>query len=302
MDQYVSDIFLDLREKIELAKQKGSNMVVFTFAGSGCTHYLKEISTGDQSLTYINKPNAILGAYNLIDLPFEEALSYVKSVDVRQKYLIVISSGHDYHSNLFKDIRDHLYISFPLRSGSVDDISDMISRSGRQPDPEFTNLIMRLSGGIPKLAKYLIVHDGLIDEKDNSFQVLMDNIVTSQSGYDPSELKLLSLVNEDGEYLSGLLGKYIKNVLDIKVNFDLSFEEKGAKSKEKLTPLESKIIHKMLENDGKISKEDISDIKWGSGKYDEFSDQAINKQMRRLSQKLHKFTITTIPKVGFELK
>jgi len=46
----------------------------------------------------------------------------------------------------------------------------------------------------------------------------------------------------------------------------------------------------------------VSDIKWGIGKYDEFSDQAINKQMRRLSQKFSKFTIVTIPKVGFEIQ
>jgi hypothetical protein len=295
-------LFLELKDKVQLAKKKGSNILLYTFAGSGCTHYLKELTRVDKELTYINSSDQKLGKYNLLDLPFNEAIVYIRQVNIRQKYLLVVSSGFEFHSSEIKELADHFYFTFPLPAGSLTDIKDMSTRFGGKSDVNTLELIMKLSGGIPKLAKYLIVHEGKVDENDVTFQTLLKSISDSITGYDPSELKRLSLVDNNGNFVSELLVKHLSKILDIKINFDLSFEEKGILSREKLTALEAKIIKKMLDNGGQISKEEVSDIKWGVGKYDQFSDQAINKQMRRLSQKLSRFTIVTIPKVGFEIQ
>ncbi|PIZ61480.1 hypothetical protein COY20_00135 [Candidatus Shapirobacteria bacterium CG_4_10_14_0_2_um_filter_40_12] len=50
-------LLLELRNKVQLAKKKGSNILLYTFAGSGGTHYLKELVRVDKELTYINRPN-----------------------------------------------------------------------------------------------------------------------------------------------------------------------------------------------------------------------------------------------------
>jgi hypothetical protein len=296
------DLFSELKDKVQLAKKKGSNLLLYTFAGSGCTHYLKELARLDKDLAYINYPGVKLGKYNLLDLPFGEAVIYTRQVDIRQKYLLVVNSGFEFHSSAVKELTDHLYFTFPLRAGSPADIKDMIARFRSKSDINTLGLIMKLSGGIPKLAKYLIVNEGKVDENDLAFKTLIKGISDSISGYSPSELKQLSLVDDKGNFTSELLAKHLAKTLDIKINFDLSFEENGILTKEKLTALEAKIIKKILDNSGQISKEEVSDIKWGIGKYDQFSDQAINKQMRRLSQKLSRFTIVTIPKVGFEIQ
>jgi len=276
--------------------------LVYTFAGSGCTHYLKEIAAVDKNLTYINSPGQQLGKYNLLDLTLSEAVLYIRQVSTTQKYLLVVSSGTDFHSTNLESLLDHFYLTYPLPSGTKADIEDMISRFSQNKTLDFLNQIITFSGGIPKLAKYLITHDGRVDNQDPVYQNLLKNINDSVVGYSPAELKSLSLVDDQGNFISKLLSCEIKRSIDIKINFDLSFEEKGIKSTEKLTPLEAKIINKIIENGGQITKSEVSDIKWGEGKYDEFSDQAINKQIRRLSQKLQKFQLITIPKVGFELK
>jgi len=296
------DVFLELKEKLQSAKKSNSNLLVYTFAGSGCTHYLKELARQDKELTYINNPGISLGKYNLLDLPLGDAVLYTKLIDVKQKYLLTISSGIDFYSPTVREIISHSYLNFPLRAGSSEDIKDMLVRFTDKNDSQTVQLIMRLSGGIPKLAKYLIVHNGEFNENDNTYLTLINSISSSISDYNPTDLRSLSLTDENGNFLSELLGKYAKRAVEIKINFDLSFEEKGIVSKEKLTSVESKIIKKMLDNGGKISKEEVSDIKWGMGKYDQFSDQAINKQMRRLSQKFKIFSIKTIPKVGFEFQ
>jgi len=295
-------LLLELRNKVQLAKKKGSNILLYTFAGSGGTHYLKELVRVDKELTYINRPNQELGKFNLLDLPLIEAFVYIKKVDVRQKYLLVVSSGLEFHSPEVKELTDHFYLTFSLPAGSLADIKDMSTRFGGTKNTNTLGTIMKLSGGIPKLAKYLIVNECKVDENDLAFKTLIKGISDSISGYSPSELKQLSLVDDNGNFISELLAKHLSKTWDIKINFDLSFEEKGILSKEKLTALEAKIIKKILDNGSQISKEKVSDIKWGIGKYDEFSDQAINKQMRRLSQKFSKFTIVTIPKVGFEIQ
>lgn len=295
-------VFSNLKKQVQIAQQKNSNVLLFTFVGSGCTHYLKQLAQQDNKLTYINSINQKLGKFNLIDLPFTELIDYVKGVTTEQKYLIIASSGEEYHSSQIKYLASHAYFHFPLAVSSYTEISDMITRHGGHTLKTYVNQIMNMSGGIPKLAKHLIIHGKTIDLQDESFQLLVKKISDSLIGFSQAELQQLGLVDNDGKYISTILSKFQSQMIDIKINFNLSFTEKNILSLQKLNMIEAKIINKMIENNGKISKSEVSDIKWGENKYDEFSDQAINKQIRRLSQKLSKYTIKTIPKVGFILE
>ena len=88
----------------------------------------------------------------------------------------------------------------------------------------------------------------------------------------------------------------------IEIDFDLSIREDGQMSKEKLTEVEARILREMMQNEGKMTKDKVSEIKWGKAEFDEFSDQAINKTMRRINEKMTVYKITTIPKVGFVIE
>jgi DNA-binding response OmpR family regulator len=88
--------------------------------------------------------------------------------------------------------------------------------------------------------------------------------------------------------------------MKLKLNFDLSFEEDGVESQTKLTLAEKRILEELVKNEGQITREKIADFKWGEGSYDEFSDQAINKAVKRLNVKLTKYRLKAILGVGYK--
>lgn len=153
--------------------------------------------------------------------------------------------------------------------------------------------IFEKSQGIAKLVKFLAVNRQRYKEEDK--EPVLAPIEEAARGC-PNDLLIRFGLNREG-VLSGT-----DSGLGISINFDLSFEEEGVKSDEKLSRIERDILIFMTANGGEIAREKVADFKWGEGKYDEFSDQAINKTMRRLSGKLSLHQIETIPKVGYKLR
>ena len=147
------------------------------------------------------------------------------------------------------------------------------------------------------MIKYEAVADGgLID-------AVIEPILKVVSRCSPADLEKLGLV-ENGKIKSKLLAGNVglsNKDLDIKVAFDLSVTEAGQSTGERLTQTEANILRIMVTDSGEITKEGVSNIKWGEGKYDALSDRAINKAMRRLSEILVKHKIITIPKVGYKI-
>lgn len=161
--------------------------------------------------------------------------------------------------------------------------------------------IYRLTGGVGKWVKWFLVHP----EESEDFKLVLEPTARLIGECSDEQLKKLGLW-ENGGWKGEILAKYFqenqrRKRWEIEITADLSVVEKGQASGVRLTKLEAEILGQMAKNEGVVTKEGVSDLKWGEGKYDKFSDQAINKGMRRLDKKLKVYTVKTIPGYGFKL-
>ncbi|MFA5026015.1 MAG: helix-turn-helix domain-containing protein [Candidatus Shapirobacteria bacterium] len=294
MDVSHQQSYQDLKKQIDNARSHQSHLLIFSFVGSGSSYLFKSIVAADKKLTYINSINQDLGDYSLLDLSLSDALLFVDQAGVNQKCAVLINNGLDFHSSILEKYKSHFYLSTPLGCRSLDDTRLLALEINPKLTKKEIGEIYKLSQGIGKIIKYLAVNPTSLSSQDNALSNLANDVITSLQGYTPEE------INSLGISLPLIGGGHSQ--FSIIINFDLSFVEDGHQSPEILTPSESKILKKMTDNHGQISKEQVSDIKWGENKYDEFSDQAINKSIRRLNSKLTRHTIKTIPKIGFTLQ
>lgn len=291
------EIYKRIEELIGKSRKLGSNLVIKSFAGAGTSFILKSYAKKHPEVAYISEENMNLGEYSVIDAPIEVALSYLKKADLKQKMAIVFGSGNDYYSEEGREIRLHTYLSGAIGARSKADTEILVKEINGDLKKDRVEDIFKLSGGIGKIAKFLAVSE----DKELGQQEILEATKESLEAYLMSDLEELGIIKDGlvvSEMLRGVWDK-VKEEIKIDINFDLSWEENGVRAIENLTEVEAKIIRTMLVNGGTVSKEQVSDIKWGVGKYDEYSDQAINKTMRRLDQKMKLYRIKTIPKVGF---
>jgi len=303
MNFYSQSLYKSLQSALDDNRQKKSNLLILTLPGLGISYFLKSYleKKKDKSIAYISSPNQKLNKYNILDLGFiqnSQSLSvadeYFKSANIDEKFVLVINdpsiiSSPDYKSSY---LSRHLYQTFYFTARNFADTKIF----ALEINPDLTDSqikhIYEVSGGIGKLIKFLCINPQAPDFP----QDLINPITNSISQCDSETLKKFNIDPKKIPFLKSLPSK-----LNIKINFDLSFEEDNIKSKEILTKEERDILNFMLQNNNEIPREKVADFKWGEGKYDKFSDQAINKSMRRLSEKLSKFEITTIPKIGYQI-
>jgi len=294
MDVSHQQIFQNLKKQIDNARSHQSHLLIFTFVGSGSSYLLKFLAKLDSTLTYINSPDQSLGDYSLLDLSLSEALVFLDKVNLNQKCALLINNGSDFHSPLLKNYKTHLYLSFPLSTRSLKDSSCIAREINPSLSQKQINEIYKYSQGVSKIIKHLSINPSSISTPDSVLNNIVDDVLSSLRSYSAKEIESLGIsfpfANRDFKKFP------------IIINFDLSFSENSVLSPSHLSPTESRILQKIIDNSGKISKEQVSDIKWGENKYDEFSDQAINKTIRRLSSKLTQYSIKTIPKIGFILE
>jgi hypothetical protein len=294
MDVSRQQIFQDLRKQINKAKLNQSHILVYSFTGSGSSYLFKALSNNDNKLTYINSVDQPLGDYSLLDLPLSDAFTIIQKAAINQKCAILINNGLDFHSSLLEKLKSHLYLSFPICCRSLSDSALLAREINPNISDKNIDEIYKKSQGIGKIIKHLVINPDSISASDTTLSVIVSEVLSSLRGYSLDEIKAFGISFP-------LFGQNSKEY-SIFINFDLSFTENENLSPQKLTPIESKILQKIISNQGQISKSEVSDIKWGENKYDEFSDQAINKSIRRLNSKLTQHTIKTIPKIGFILE
>lgn len=295
MSVYEQEIYLKLEQALEQSQKNQSNLLVVSFSGNGTSYILKSYVKKHPEVGYIDKRGMNLGKLTIIDSSMEIAVKYWKQLGLDQKLVIVVSRGSDYRSEMATEIRRHSYLSIGISARNRNDTDKLALEINPDLQKDELEEIWRLSGGIGKLIKYLAINR---DQQNEELEMILAEIRSSLRGYNLEDLEKLGIM-EQGKVRSELLVGMMKGETNIKINFDLSAEEDGQRMEEKLTETEARILERMIDEEGRISKEEISDIKWGEGKYDQFSDQAINKAMRRLDRKLKKYKITTIPKVGF---
>lgn len=298
------DCYIQLRDTVLEAKKTKSHVLLYTFNGSGCSYVLEQISQNENGFVYLKDGNTEQdGDYFLADFSsLEKCLDFYKKLGKDQKALFVIQNGLDYNSKLISELKAHCYHKLAFGTRNFQDAVVLMEELGIEASDPIVDSIFKESGGIARLIKHFSVN--FLSGKDltSNLDDKLEDIVSSIYGYNSNDLVELGLTDIDGQYKSLQFSSVLSSQINIKVNFDLSFAEDGDQATDTLNPIEAKILAKLVGSNGVVSKEDVSEIKWGEGKYDEFSDQAINKTMRRLSQKLKKYTIVTIPKVGFKIE
>lgn len=294
MDVSHQQIFQELKKQIDNARLHQSHILIYSFTGSGSSYLLKYLAQSDKKLTYINSIDQTLGDYSILDLPLSDALNIFQKANINQKCAIYVKNGFDYHSPLLEKFKSHLYLSYPVGCRNQKDSAILAKEINPKLSEKEIIEIYKKSQGMGKIIKRLAISPDSISKPDDTLVVIVNEIISSLRGYTPEEIKIFGVTLP-------IIGQSDNN-FSININFDLSIIENNQLSVEKLTPTEAKILQKIIDNHGQISKEEVSDIKWGENKYDEFSDQAINKSIRRLDSKLEKHTLKTIPKIGYILE
>ncbi|MFA5894387.1 MAG: helix-turn-helix domain-containing protein [Candidatus Shapirobacteria bacterium] len=302
--------YIQLKKELDECRGLGTNLLIITLPGTGMGRMIKEygVDVGESKAVVITDETSELGSYNLINFDWADTntLNKVEKIFKKAKTDQKIAITINYPTllnddNLLKSFFiNHTYRKYYFGLRSEEDSSRLCREINSELSKEEISNIYNLSGGLAQLIKYLVVNG---TEKKDGAEIILAPVVRAVVGVSEEVLQKLGIWNKEG-WRGELLKAYNKTVkgIDIQINFDLSFEEDGKLNKQKLTKSEKQLLEKFMVNNGKLTKEEVSDIKWGEGKYDEFSDQAINKQLRRLSEKLSIYTIQTIPKVGFIIK
>lgn len=285
--------YLSLKTAIDEADKNKANLLIVTLPGTGMGRFLKEYEA----------ERGLRSKMKIWNYDWEKEEDAIADLDQRMKELavdekVVLTINYP---GLLEDKRlatkswwNHFYQRYYF---GVRDEEDGV-RAIKEMKPGITETeakrIYKMSGGLGQVMKYLAVNG---EEAREGLEVIITPIIkailtTSEEIRQRLGWKTEGTVLE--EYLKG-------KEWSIKVDFELNVIEEGQKGG-KLTPVEAEVLTKMINSEGKITKEEIAEIKWGKEEYEEFSDQAINKTMRRIDGKLKKYQIETIPKVGFVLR
>ena len=322
MLNYYPDIYRQLGLKIDECRELHCHLLLITLPGIGTTHLLRHYLAyhPQVAINFINVPDQpITTEFNFLDLDFDtnhdalsQALTYFQQADYRQKFALILNypallSDPTY---LQSQLPRRLLTRFYLPAFSASDLDQFLRIDFPQLSDKDSQKIYELSGGICRFAKYLLANRQCLDLSPAEIVQLpeiapiitptIDAIRTSP----PDVLTKLNIL-QDGQYHSSLVAAALNltNISpQININSDLTFSENGQPSPHPLNKIESKILNYLLQNDYFISREKVAEFKWGENQYDEFSDLAISKTMRRLKEKLTVSTLKTIPKTGWQLQ
>lgn len=314
-------------QKFELflldAIKTGSSSLVVTIPGLGIRHFIKKFLEKNTNLniSHIESVDQPLNELNILDVDFyknpdalEVADRYFKTANLNQKFVLIVNDPGFLQTKKYQSsfLFGRTYLTYYFKVRDLSDTEKLIKEIAPQAtDIDMLN-VYKISGGISRLIKFLVIHSekvnlkiaDLLEDEELSF-VLKPTIDVIRTC--PQQTLIdLGLKNEDNHFNSLLLESFFQeNPLDqkfsIQIDSDLSFIEDGIMSPYRLVKIESDVL-KYLETHNVIERTMISDLKWGEGKYDEFSDQAINKTIQRLNDKMANHILISIPKIGYKLQ
>lgn len=312
MDVFRQTNYLALSQVLNQSQQQNSHLLITSFAGSGASYLLKSYCQKHPTITYLDKPDQPMTRFNIYDSdtsnfdPWFAGLNYyLQSCSLDQKLAILIPDSRIFRQKQFitSDAITHLYHRYHLGAYSINDLKIFLHEINPKLSASDIKTISQLSGGIAKISKYLAINWPYSPD-DPQLRSILKATLDAIFFYNSSTLESLGL-SAKGHFASQLLTDYLQNnhlsPCDIVLSDGLNFSENNQLNPNRLTFTEKNILSQLISNQGFLSKEQISDIKWGQGKYDKFSDQAIHKSIRRLNRKLQKHQIQTLPKTGFQL-
>lgn len=316
MANYFPDIYRRLESEINTSIKQKNHMLIVTLPGLGATHllqhYLKNHPKSD--INYITNTNQpISDTYNFIDIDntkldfIDQIETYFNNANFHQKFALVVNRPHILKiSEYLSSVLPKRFLKiFYLGAYNQKDTEIFVKDINSKISPADIKLIYKLSAGIPRIAKFFCTNLDLIKKDINTYinDEILNNIISPTISAiletDPNVLQKLNI-----DLTSLIISHFIKNNfndINIKINFDLTFSEKNVLNPTPLNKIESQILKYMTENNFSISREKVAEFKWGENHYDEFSDLAITKTMRRLKHKLSLYTLKTIPKIGYQI-
>ncbi|MBP9817409.1 hypothetical protein KBC75_01455 [Candidatus Shapirobacteria bacterium] len=306
-----NDSYSRLAEWLDAQKKAKTNGAIITFPGCGLTFRLNKYVEKNRDTNYLVKEGEELGDFNIVLMSFVGNNLVLKTVDdylriagSEQKMIMVIDDPGVLDSEEFKSslLSGRIYEYY--WHGAFDETSTQLLVSEFKKNCR--DDVYKLSGGISRLVKYLCLKDNGVSIKelleDTTLQSICRPMIEVIKNSSTSYLEKLKIVDK-GQVKSEILRKLLSDIwlsTSIKIENDLTICEDGNRG-EKLARVEKDILTAMLQNNGCLPREKVAGIKWGSENFTDFSDQAINKTMRRLSSKMKVYKIETIWKTGFKL-
>lgn len=301
--------------------QKGNGLII-TLPGFGASYFIKYyLQENPDRAVYIDGSGQNLGDYSILD--FSESQSdiwlkfveeYFKKAGLQQKLTVVVSDPAILESESYKKswLPAHLYSEFYLRARDEADTETFTHELNPKLNKEQVRQIFEWSGGIARIIKYLALNPEELKKgigemvAKSRLQDLVLPIITEAKKCSKKMRETLGIL-EGEKVRSGILNSLWQSTatnmgLKIEVRSDLSVWEDGEQLPEKVTKREADILAATLSGEGIITKDKISEIKWGNGEYEKFSDQAVGKTIQRLNIKLKKYKFEAIIGVGYKLK
>ncbi len=297
---YQQENYLEIKKWVDQAVKNKYSIGIVALDGFGVSFMLKALVKKNNKIKYLSKNDLELAEFNIIDLDLDDdniktINDLFRKADIDQKFCVVIQKPYllnnpDFKNNYFYS---KIYKFFYLKVYNANDCKFLCENLQIKLNDSVFNEIYEKSFGVGKLFKYLAVN--WPDYEGEKWEEVKKEVFAEAGKCDLNQLERMGLSKPE-------IGLSKKENFDIEIDFDLSFWEKSRQAKEKLGKEERDILVYMIENNGQITREKVADFRWGEGKYDEFSDQAINQAMRRLDKKLNLYKIRTIPKVGYVLE
>lgn len=321
MDFFELKAYRQLAEVLDKQRSIKANLIIASLPGVGASFFLKKYreQKKDDRVAYITGLGQETAEFNLVDVDFEtneEALGwaeqYLKMAVTEEKFAVVVNApsvleGKDFSQSY---LGRHAYSTYYLGFQDREAVEELAWRMGIELSPEVTDRVWRLTGGVGRWAKYVLSHLDMTNKgvgemlEEGVLRRMVEPLACEVQRCGQPMLEKLGVIKEgkvQAELLVAYMQKFgaeLKNGLE--VGPDLVVMEDG-QSGEELLKIEAEVVKYIQGHGGVIEKEKVAEFKWGEGGYDKFSDQAVNKTMRRLDKKLKRHKIETISGYGFKL-
>jgi hypothetical protein len=292
------------------------NLMLISLPGMGATILAKLWQQLHSQCGYITGAGFDIRDKNIIDInpesgeDFEIIDNYYKSAEPATKFLVMISNPGVLDEEVYTKsyFSQHTYVHEYLEVLDRSATAELVGYYGGEKSKENMDKIYKLSGGIGRLIKYLstVNKDLNLDKllEDERLIGICNKLAEAYLNSSVGDRKKIGIVDKKGKIAGQLLDYFVakqNNKIDIVVERDLTVVENGEKGN-RLARTERDILLKQVENGGFISREQVAEIKWGKSEYSDFSDQALNKAMRRINDKLKQYNEKTVWKTGYQLK
>ena len=267
----------------------------------------KHLVANNQDIALITSSNQALNKINILDFDLYLDQGQIKIIDnifktaaPDQKFLLVINSPAFINSQTYKTsyVCQHVYQTRYFKTMDAKDTALVAQRINSDLNPAQIGQIYQLSGGIGQLVKILSSDPSLLTQNIINYPTLI--AITREYLKTPDQIKTLLGLDVPGGLLKHTAAELVVPI-EIEILPDLMIKEEGIIGHQALTKTEADILREAIISGGFISKEKISDIKWGQNSYDSFSDQAINQTIKRINMKLQHHRFKAKPRLGYTL-